>query len=161
MKTLDDIDRKILDILQEDSMISVKDIAQQVGLSFSPTYERIRAMKQAGIITRYVAILDPEKVGFEIMSYCNITLKEQSGKKLTEFEDKIRKEPNVLEVISLSGTYDYMIKVVARNIKEYNAFLTTVLANMPNIGQYHSHIVLEVVKDETKLTLTEWALLHA
>ncbi len=155
MKTLDDIDRKILDILQEDSMIAVKDIAQQVGLSFSPTYERIRAMKQAGIITRYVAILDPEKVGFEIMSYCNITLKEQSGKKLTEFEDKIRKEPNVLEVISLSGTYDYMIKVVARNIKEYNAFLTTVLANMPNIGQYHSHIVLEVVKDETKLTLTE------
>lgn len=155
MKTLDDIDRKILDILQEDSMISVKDIAQQVGLSFSPTYERIRAMKQAGVIVRYVAILDPEKVGFEIMSYCNITLKEQSGKKLTEFEDKIRKEPNVLEVISLSGTYDYMIKVVARNIKEYNAFLTTVLANMPNIGQYHSHIVLEVVKDETKLTLTE------
>lgn len=155
MKTLDDIDRKILDILQEDSMIAVKDIAQQVGLSFSPTYERIRAMKQAGIIMRYVAILDPEKVGFEIMSYCNITLKEQSGKKLTEFEDKIRKEPNVLEVISLSGTYDYMIKVVARNIKEYNAFLTTVLANMPNIGQYHSHIVLEVVKDETKLTLTE------
>jgi Lrp/AsnC family transcriptional regulator len=154
MKTLDDIDRKILDILQEDSMISVKDIAQQVGLSFSPTYERIRAMKQAGIIVRYVAILDPEKVGFEIMSYCNITLKEQSGKKLTEFEDKIRNEPNVLEVISLSGTYDYMIKVVARNIKEYNAFLTTVLANMPNIGQYHSHIVLEVVKDETKLTLT-------
>ena len=155
MKTLDDIDRKILDILQEDSMISVKDIAQQVGLSFSPTYERIRAMKQAGIIVRYVAILDPEKVGYEIMSYCNITLKEQSGKKLTEFEDKIRKEPNVLEVISLSGTYDYMIKVVARNIKEYNAFLTTVLANMPNIGQYHSHIVLEVVKDETKLTLSE------
>jgi Lrp/AsnC family transcriptional regulator len=155
MKTLDDIDRKILDILQEDSMISVKDIAQQVGLSFSPTYERIRAMKQAGIIVRYVAILDPEKVGFEIMSYCNITLKEQSGKKLSQFEDRIRQEPNVLEVISLSGTYDYMIKVVARNIKEYNAFLTTVLANMPNIGQYHSHIVLEVVKDETKLTLTE------
>jgi Lrp/AsnC family leucine-responsive transcriptional regulator len=154
MKTLDDIDRKILDILQEDSMISVKDIAQQVGLSFSPTYERIRAMKQAGIIVRYVAILDPEKVGFEIMSYCNITLKEQSGKKLSQFEDRIREEPNVLEVISLSGTYDYMIKVVARNIKEYNAFLTTVLANMPNVGQYHSHIVLEVVKDETKLTLT-------
>ena len=154
MKTLDDIDRKILDILQEDSMIAVKDIAQQVGLSFSPTYERIRAMKQAEIIVRYVAIVDPEKVGFEIMSYCNVTLKEQSGKKLAEFEDRIRQEPNVLEVISLSGTYDYMIKVVARNIKEYNAFLTTVLANMPNIGQYHSHIVLEVVKDETKLTLT-------
>jgi len=153
MKTLDDIDLKILNILQEDSMIAVKDIAEQVGLSFSPTYERIKAMKAAGIILRYVAIVDPELVGFEIMSYCNITLKEQSHKRLQEFEKRIVREPNVLEVISLSGTYDYMIKVVARDIKEYNAFLTTVLANMPNIGQYHSHIVLEVVKDETKLTL--------
>ena len=115
MKTLDDIDLKILNILQEDSMISVKDIAEQVGLSFSPTYERIKSMKASGIILRYVAIVDPERVGFEIMSYCNITLKEQSHKRLQEFEKRIVREPNVLEVISLSGTYDYMIKVVAHH----------------------------------------------
>ena len=60
--------------------------------------------------------------------------------------------PNVLEVLSLSGTYDYMIKVVAKNIKEYNKFMTEIVANIPNIGQYHSQIVLSVIKNETKLT---------
>ncbi len=152
MKTLDSIDQKILNLLQEDSTVSVKDIAEKVGLSFTPTYERIKTMRQHGIIKKYVAILDAEKAGFEITAYCNITLKEQSQKKLLEFERKIMANPNVLEVLSLSGTYDYMIKVVAKNIKEYNKFMTEIVANIPNIGQYHSQIVLSVIKNETKLT---------
>lgn len=152
MKALDSIDHKILNLLQDDSTISVKDLAEKVGLSFTPTYERIKNMKQSGIIKKYVAVLDAEKSGFEIFSYCNIVLKEQSQKKLIDFEEKIKNEPNVLEVVSLSGTYDYMIKVVAKNIKEYNYFMTNIVANLPNIGQYHSHIVLSVIKDETKLT---------
>ncbi|MDO5615772.1 MAG: Lrp/AsnC family transcriptional regulator [Cruoricaptor ignavus] len=152
MKALDVTDFKILNILQDDSTISVKDIAEQVGLSFSPTYERIKNLKNNGIIQKYVAILDAEKSGFEIMAYCNITLKEQSHEKLLEFETKIKEQANVLEVVSLSGTYDYMIKVVAKNIKQYNKFMTEIIANIPNIGQYHSNIVLSVIKDETKLT---------
>ena len=152
MKPLDPTDYKILNILQEDSTISVKDIAEKVGLSFTPTYERIKTMKNNGVIEKYVAILNAEKAGFEMMAYCNITLKEQSLEKLQEFENKIKEQPNVLEVVSLSGTYDYMIKVVTKNIKEYNRFMTEVVANIPNIGQYHSNIVLSVIKDETKLT---------
>lgn len=152
MKPLDATDHKILNILQEDSTISVKDIAEKVGLSFTPTYERIKTMKNNGVIEKYVAILNAEKAGFEMMAYCNITLKEQSLEKLQEFENKIKEQPNVLEVVSLSGTYDYMIKVVTKNIKEYNRFMTEVVANIPNIGQYHSNIVLSVIKDETKLT---------
>lgn len=152
MKPLDSIDHKILNILQDDCTISVKDIAEKVGLSFTPTYERIKSMKQKEIIKKYVAILDAEKAGFEIISYCNIVLKEQSQQKLLDFEEKILNEPNVLEIVSLSGTYDYMIKVVAKSIKEYNKFMTDIVANLPNIGQYHSNIVLSVIKDETKLT---------
>lgn len=153
MKTLDEIDFKILNILQEDSTIAVKEIAEKVGLSFTPTYERIKAMKNEKIIEKYVAILNSEKVGFELMAYCNITLKEQSFEKLNEFEEKIKNEAQVLEVVSLSGAYDYMIKVVAKNIKDYNRFMTECIANIPNIGQYHSHIVLSVIKSETKLKL--------
>lgn len=155
MRQLDVTDHKILNILQEDSTISVKDIAEKVGLSFTPTYERIKSMKNNGIIEKYVAILNAEKAGFELMAYCNITLKEQSQERLLEFENKIKSQPQVLEVISLSGTYDYMIKVIAKNIKEYNKFMTEVVANIPNIGQYHSHIVLSVIKDETKFTFLE------
>lgn len=152
MKPLDSTDQKILNILQEDSTISVKDIAEKVGLSFTPTYERIKTMKNNGVIEKSVVVLNAEKAGFEMMAYCNITLKEQSQEKLQEFETKIKEQAKVLEVVSLSGTYDYMIKVVAKNIKEYNRFMTEVVANIPNIGQYHSNIVLSVIKDETKLT---------
>ncbi len=154
MKPLDSTDQKILNLLQEDSTISVKDLAEKVGLSFSPTYERIKNMKSSGLIEKYVAVLNKEKAGFELTAYCNITLKEQSLERLQEFETKIMSQDQVLEVVSLSGTYDYMIKVVTKDIKEYNRFMTEVVANIPNIGQYHSHIVLSVIKDETKLTFT-------
>ncbi len=153
MKPLDSIDHQILNILQDDSTIAVKDIAEKVGLSFTPTYERIKSLKQRGIIIKNVAIVDRERAGFGIMSYCNIVLKEQSQKKLLEFEDKIMNEEQVLEVVSMSGTYDYMIKVIAKDINDYNAFMTNIVANIPNIGQYHSAIVLSVVKDETKIPM--------
>lgn len=155
MKTLDSIDFKILNSLQEDSTMSTKEIAEKVGLSFTPTYERIKTLKSIGIIKKQVAILDAEKVGYELIAYCNITLKEQSLEKLNEFEQRIIKEPQVLEVVSMSGAYDYMIKVVAKNIKDYNDFMIESIANIPNIGQYHSHIVLSVIKSETKLYLEE------
>lgn len=153
MKPLDGIDLQILNILQDDNFIAVKDIAEKVGLSFTPTYERIKSLKQRGVILKNVAIVDREAVGFGIMAYCNIVLKEQSQQNLQEFEDKICSETQVLEVISMSGTYDYMIKVIAKDINDYNSFMTKVVANIPNIGQYHSAIVLSVVKDETKITL--------
>lgn len=153
MKPLDSIDHHILNILQEDCMISVKEIAEKVGLSFTPTYERIKSLKQKGIIQKYIAVLDREAAGYGIMTYCNIVLKEQSQQKLIEFEEKIVSEPQVLEVVSMSGTYDYMIKVIAKDINDYNHFMTKIIANIPNVGQYHSHIVLSVVKDETKIKL--------
>ena len=109
-------------------------------------------MKNSGIIRKHVVLIDAELAGFEIMAYCNIVLKEQSNEKLQEFEAKIKAEPQVLEVVSLSGQYDYVIKVVAKNIKDYNNFMTTVVANIPNIGQYHSNIVLSVIKNDTKFT---------
>ncbi len=153
MKPLDTIDLQILNILQEDNLLSVKDIAEQVGLSFTPTYERIKSLKQRGVIVKNVAVVDRELVGYGIMSYCNIVLKEQSQQRLHEFEDKIKNEHQVLEVVSMSGTYDYMIKVIAKDINDYNNFMTRIVANIPNVGQYHSAIVLSVVKDETKVTL--------
>ena len=152
MKTLDSTDHKILNFLQEDSTVSVKDLAEKIGLSFTATYERIKSLKQHGIIRKYVALIDAEISGFEIIEYCNIVLKEKKKKKLQEFEKKIKAEPQVLEVVSLSGQYDYVIKVVAKNIKDYNNFMTTVIANIPNIGQYHSNIVLSVIKNDTKFT---------
>lgn len=149
MSQLDRFDIAILDILQQNSTITVKDIAKKIGLSATPTYERIKRMEQDKVITKYVALVDRKKVGLNLLVYCNIVLKEQSKNTLMNFEDAVSKMPEVIEIISTSGTYDYMLKVVAKDISTYNDFVVNVLANIPNIGQYHSNIILAEVKRET------------
>jgi Lrp/AsnC family transcriptional regulator len=148
MHNLDKIDIAILNLLQEDSTISVKDVAAKVGLSQTPTYERIKYLEESGIILKYITLLDAGKIGFNLMAYCNVTLKEQSKNALLEFEKAVIKIPQIMEVISLTGTYDYMLKIIAKDIASYNEFVVSVIAGIKNIGQYHSHIVMNVAKRE-------------
>ena len=153
--SMDNIDIKILNVLQKDSTISVKDIAKKVGLSYTPTYERIRQLDEAGVIKCRATILDASKVGIKLFVYCNITLKEQSKKSLLDFEKSVLKIPEIMEVISLSGNYDYMLKIATTDIESYNNFVMNKLANITNIGQYHSNIVMSIVKHETAFYLPE------
>jgi Lrp/AsnC family transcriptional regulator, leucine-responsive regulatory protein len=148
MHQLDKIDIAIINLLQQDSTTSVKDIATKVGLSQTPTYERIKYLEESGVITKYTALLDPTKIGFHLMAYCNITLKEQSKNALLEFEKDVLQIPEIMEVISLSGTYDYMLKIIAKDIADYNDFVVNTLAGIKNIGQYHSLIVMNTIKRE-------------
>lgn len=152
---MDKIDAKILNILQKDSLASTKDIAKKVGLSYTPTYERIKYLEESGVIIARATILNPAKVGIKLFVYCNITLKEQSKKALLDFERAVLKIPEIMEVISLSGNYDYMLKIATRDIEAYNGFVMNKLADIPNIGQYHSNIVMSIVKDETAYLITE------
>ena len=153
MKSLDKLDYKILNILQEDNTIAIKDLAERIGLSFTPTYERVKSLKNNGIIKKYVAIVDREKVGYELVAYCNVTIKNKSVEIVRDFEEKLNKCPEIVEVVSVSGVYDYMIKIVTKNIKEYNDFVEKTFTNYPHIGDYHSSIVLCTVKEETKIFL--------
>ena len=153
MKSLDKLDYKILNILQEDNTIAIKDLAERIGLSFTPTYERVKSLKNNGIIKKYVAIVDREKVVYELVAYCNVTIKNKSVEILRDFEEKLNKCPEIVEVVSVSGVYDYMIKIVTKNIKEYNDFVEKTFTNYPHIGDYHSSIVLCTVKEETKIFL--------
>ena len=148
-ENIDEIDAAILEILQQDSTVSIKDIAARVGLSATPTYERVKQLEDRGIIRKYVALVDREKIGINLLVYCNVVLKEQSKKALNDFEKAIAKIPEVLEITSISGTYDYMLKIAAVDVNAYNDFVTNKLANIPNIGQYHSSIVLCETKKET------------
>lgn len=152
---MDKIDAKILNILQKNSNISIKDISAKIGLTYTPTYERIRMLEESGIIRYRATILDPAKIGIKLFAYCNITLKEQSKKSLVNFEEAVAKVPEIMEVISLSGNYDYMLKIATKDIESYNNFVMNELANIPNIGQYHSNIVMSMVKDETAFYLSE------
>ena len=89
------------------------------------------------------------------MAYCNVTIRNQSKQSLDEFEQEIRQYDEVQEVLSLSGTYDYMLKIATNNIDTYNNFITNILANTPNIYQYHSSIVLNEIKRENTYKLLE------
>jgi Lrp/AsnC family transcriptional regulator len=152
---MDKIDAKILNILQKNSNISIKEISAQIGLTYTPTYERIRMLEESGVIKYRATILDPAKIGIKLFAYCNITLKEQSKKSLVDFEKAVAEVPEIMEVISLSGNYDYMLKIATKDIEAYNNFVMNELANIPNIGQYHSNIVMSMVKDETAFYLSE------
>lgn len=150
---LDGIDIQILQILQNDSTIAIKDIAKEVGLSATPTYERIKSLERNNYIKQYIALLDRNKIGLGIMVYCNIRLREQTKPALLEFEQAISALPEVLEVIGLSGTYDYLLKIVSHDINSYNDFLMNKLSGISNIGQFHSNIVLSEVKRNTAYPL--------
>ena len=153
MQQIDRIDVEILRILQADSTKAIKDIAKEVGLSATPTYERIKRLENEGVIKKYIAVLDGIKIGLDIIVYCNVTLKEQNKDALQSFEQEVSKLPQVLEVIGLSGNYDYMLKIVSPNIHTYNDFLMNVFSTIPNIGQFHSNIVLGDVKSNSPYPL--------
>ncbi|MFT3920239.1 Lrp/AsnC family transcriptional regulator [Cloacibacterium sp.] len=155
MENLDHKDLQILDLLQRNSNYSVKEIGEKIGLSFTPTYERIKHLEKDGVIEKYAAVLNRKKIGIELVAYCNVTIRNQSKKSLDEFEQEIVKHEEVQEVLSLSGTYDFMLKIATKNIDSYNSFITNVLANTPNIYQYHSSIVLNEIKRENAYKLLE------
>jgi Lrp/AsnC family transcriptional regulator, leucine-responsive regulatory protein len=149
----DRIDIDILKILQEDSTRAIKDIAKEVGLSATPTYERIKRLEHDGVIKKYTAVVDGTKIGLDILVYCNITLKEQSKEALLAFETEVSKFPEILEVIGLSGNFDYLLKIVSPDIHAYNNFLMNKFSSLPNVGHFHSNIVLGEIKSNSPLPL--------
>jgi DNA-binding Lrp family transcriptional regulator len=146
-------DRMILSIIQEDSTLSVKEISEKLVLLLLQRMNASSNWRKTGIIEKYVGLLNREKLGLNIVVYCNVRLKEQSKKVLETFEKNIMQHDEVQEIISLSGEYDYMLKIIAKDINSYNDFTVNVISNIPNIGQYHSSIVLHEVKKSTKFKI--------
>ncbi|MBQ0151748.1 MAG: Lrp/AsnC family transcriptional regulator [Chryseobacterium sp.] len=150
---MDAKDKMILKIIQADSTLSIKEISERIGLTFTPTYERIKQLEKQKVIEKYVGLLNREKLGLNLIVYCNVRLKEQSQKVLESFENHIGKYDEVQEITSLSGEYDYMLKIIAKDINSYNDFAVNVISNIPNIWQYHSSIVLHEVKKSTEFKI--------
>jgi Lrp/AsnC family leucine-responsive transcriptional regulator len=151
---LDGIDRKILDILQEDNQITNLALADRVGLSPPPCLRRVRRLRAAGVITRDVALVDPAKVGRAITAFVGVELDRQREDVLANFERKIRAEPEVQQCYFVSGEVDYLLVVTCTDMPSYNAFARRVLANEHNIKRFRTSFNLARVKYETKLPLT-------
>lgn len=147
-ETLDETDRKILRILQRNSNLTVKELAAKLHLSTSPTFERQKRLERDGYIERYMAVVNPHKVGNGIMVLCNIRLKQHSQKLIQEFMDVVQNLEEITECYNTSGDYDFLIKVYAHDMKSYQQFMLNTLGTINCIGSLHSIFVI----DETKNT---------
>lgn len=146
---LDKLDTRILNILQKDSSLSTKDIAQQIGLSLSPTHERIKRLKTEGYIEKYVALVNRERLGKHLLVLCTVTLKEQSTETLKNFEESVICFKEVLEVLCIAGGQDYLLKIVVDDVNDYHTFVVTHLSSLSNISTLSSSFVLKEIKRET------------
>ncbi len=150
---LDKINKKILSILQDDGSITNSDLAGEVGLAPATTLERVKKLEKQGYIRRYTAIVEPEKVGKGIIAFVSLTVKQHSVESIKEFKANIVDLPEVLSCYRIAGDKDYLLKIVCKDIKSFEAFSTERLAAVPGIARLSTTFVLSTVKEETKIHL--------
>jgi len=151
MRPIDATDRRILALLQEDAKLTNKEIASRLGMTTTPVYERIKRLEENGYIQRYVALLDREKLGYQIIAYCNVQLKEHAKRFLDQFEKEVGQLEEVMECYHIAGRYDYLIKVIVGDIHHYHDFITNKLAALENIGNVQSSFVMREIAWSTRL----------
>lgn len=144
---LDEIDLKILDLLQNDARITLKELASQVNLSSTPCFERWRRLERHGYIQRYVTVLDPEKVHRGFTVFCSVKLRQLAYPVIEDFINTIRCIPEVTECYHISGQYDYLLKIHAPDMKYYKHFIVNVLGQVDSIGTINSSFVMDHIKN--------------
>lgn len=155
MIKLDATDKRLLEILQADSKINIKEIASQLKITKTPIYERIKRYEREGIIKNYVAILDREKVPPSMVVFCSVSLESQKLEEIQKFNDAIAKIPEVIECYLMVGSNDFLLKVVVKDLKAYHHFSAGTIAALPNIGQIKSTVVLKEMKCSTVFPILE------
>jgi len=148
---LDAIDRKILALLQEDARLANVELADKVGLSPSPCLRRVRDLEAAGVIRRYVTLLDPAAIGLPVSVFGNVTRERQVEQALERFEAVILKRPEVMECYLMTGDADYLLRVVIADLSSYERFLIEHLTRVPGVASIKSSFALKQVKYRTAL----------
>ena len=153
MTNLDDIDKKLLELLQENSKYTTKELAAKVNLSATPVFERIKNLEEKGYIKKYTAILNPEKIHNGFSVYCNIRLKKHSQEYMLNFMAAIKEIKEITECYNVSGDYDFMLKIYVQNMEHYQLFVQEKLGVIDSIGSLHSIFVLKEVKQTFSLPI--------
>jgi Lrp/AsnC family transcriptional regulator, leucine-responsive regulatory protein len=152
---LDAIDRRILAALQEDASVTNVELAEKVGLSPSPCLARVRALEQAGVILRRVALLDALKLGASISVFIRVTLEKQTEAVLDRFESAVARFPEVMECYLMTGDSDYLLRVVVPDILALQDFIVGRLSKTAGVANIRSSFALKQVKYKTALPLNE------
>lgn len=144
---LDKSDRHILKLLQQDGRISNADLARKIGLSPPSMLQRVRKLENAGFIKGYSTQLNPEKLGFHLFVIAQVSLSMHQDKPIEQFVDEIMKVPEVLACYHVSGDYDFMLKIVAKDMHDYERIVKENLASIKVVGKIHSCFVLSTNKE--------------
>ena len=150
---LDVIDVKILDLLQQDASLSIADIAERVGLSSSPCWRRIERLKKTGVIVRQVTLLDHEKLGLAFEVFASVKLQLPSRENLDKFESAVNAWPEVADCSVVTGTVDYMLRIVTRDMHAYDDFLRDKMLALGLVSDVQSRILMRVAKRTTAAPL--------
>ena len=148
---LDATDRRILRELQQDGALRNDLLAERIALSPAPTLRRVRALESAGVIQRYAALLDPERVGLAVRVKVDVRLASQARNAVDAFSKAVSAMPEVVECMILFGEWDYQLTVVARDVEDYQRFVFDKLSKLPGIATYRSTLIMRVVKHTTVL----------
>lgn len=150
---LDAKDIAILRALQHDARLSNKELAAKVHLSTTPTYERVKRLERLGFIKQYATILNPEKLNRGFAVFCSIKLRRLNTEYANAFTDMIKKVPEVTECYNISGSFDYLLRIQAPDMKYYQQLLLNVIGHHENIDSLESTFVMEEIKHEYGVSL--------
>ena len=146
-------DLQILGLLQRDASMTAAEIAERVNLSPSPCWRRINRLEQEGYIDRRVVLLNGEKLGLDLVVFSRVSLARNDEEALVSFEDRVRRFPEVVECYTVTGSADYFLKIVTRDIKHYDRFLRRQLLQIPEVGDISSNVAVTQIKYTTELPI--------
>ena len=150
---LDEIDLKILRLLQKDAKSTNKALSANLALSVTAVYERIKKLEKTGFIQGYVALVSKEKVDKSFVAFCHVKLVQHTQDNVKQFEREVIAIDEVLECYHLSGDYDYLLKVHVKDIESYRKFMIEKLTNLNHIGSTHSMFMINEVKHTTAINI--------
>lgn len=150
---MDQIDKQILRLIQHNSQLTYKEIAEKIKLSLTPVHDRIKKMEASGVIDRYVALVNKKAVGRNLIVYCQVTLIKQTKEVADEFNRIIKELNQVQECHFVSGSFDYLLKIIVPDMEAYHEFHQQKLSIIPGVSLINSFFVMSEVKSTTELPL--------
>ncbi|MCB0485619.1 MAG: Lrp/AsnC family transcriptional regulator [Flavobacteriaceae bacterium] len=150
---IDTIDKSILRLLHNNSKLTIKELANKLGLTPTPIFERIKRLEKEDYIMSYKAVINRKKVGFPLLVFCNISLNQHEATSISKFEEDIQELVEVIECYHIGGMFDYLLKVVAKDMDSYQYFVAKKLASIENIRQVQSAFVMTEVKSGVNLPI--------
>jgi len=152
-KTMDEIDRKLLNILQVNSRITIRELSEKLHLSTTPIHERIKKLEKSGYIKDYLTLIDPKLIGKKLIVYISVSLQEHSKSAIEEFEKQMKSLDEVMECYYISGNSDFLLKVHCNDMEDFHSFLTNKFSIIKNMTQFVSSFVMSESKVKRNFNL--------